>query len=63
MVILLGSNPASFTVKLFLYYFENEQIQKTKRRDPMTTRKIGNTFCFIDDMAAIKDDRKLENAL
>ena len=40
---------------LFLYYYENKQILKTKLSNLKHVRLFGNTFRFIDDLIALND--------
>ena len=58
--IPMGSDPAPFMANLFLYYYEEKWIRKTKRKDLIMARKFGNVFRFIDDLAAINDSGEFE---
>ena len=49
------SDPTPFMANLSLYYYDNTWIRKTKMKDPVTNRKFGNVFRFIDDLTAIND--------
>ena len=59
--IPMGSDPAPFMANLFLYFYENKWIQKTKRTNLRNARMFGNTFRFIDDLMAINDDGLFES--
>ena len=49
------SDPTPFMASLSLYYYDNTWIRQTKMKDPVTNRKFGNVFRFIDDLTAIND--------
>jgi len=53
--IPMGSDPAPFFANLFLYFYESKWLKELKRVDLGKARKFGNTFRFIDDLAAIND--------
>ena len=53
--ITMGSDPAPFMANLFLYYYENKWVLKTKKKNLRHARMFGNTFRFIDDLIAIND--------
>ena len=57
----MGSDPAPFMANLFLFYYEDKWIRKTKRKDLIKARMFCNTFRFIDDLAAINDHGEFEN--
>ena len=59
--IPMGSDPEPFMANLFLYYFEDKWMRKTKRKDLILARQFGNVFRFIDDLAAINDGGEFEN--
>ena len=59
----MGSDPAPFMANLFLFYFEDKWIRKTKRKDLILARKFGNVFRFIDDLAAINDSGEFEKVI
>lgn len=50
----MGTDPASFMYGLF-YYYEDDWIQETKRKNLVIPPKIGSVFRFIDDLTAIDD--------
>ena len=61
--IPVGSDSAPFMASLFLYYYEDKWIWKTKRKDLVATQKFGNVFHFIDDLTSINDGREFKKAL
>ena len=58
--IPMGSDPAPFMANLFLYFYENKWILKTKKSNLKEARMFGNTFRFIDDLIAINDGGTFE---
>ena len=60
--IPMGSDPAPFFANLFLYYFENKWIKKTKKNDIRRARRFANTFRFIDDLTALNDGGEFERS-
>lgn len=58
----IRSDPALFMANLFQYYFEDEIIWKTKRKDLVIAQQIVFS-CFIDDLTAINDGGEFEKAL
>ena len=54
--IPMGSDPAPFFANLFLYYYENQWVDKIKKVDINRARKYSKIFRFIDDLGAINDD-------
>ena len=61
--IPMGSDHALFITSLFLYYFEDKWIWKTKRKYFEIAQKFGNFFRFIDALTAINDGGEFEKAL
>ena len=59
----MGSDYALFMTSLFLYYFEDKWIWKTKRKYFKIAQKLGNFFRFIDALTAINDGGEFEKAL
>ena len=51
----MGSDPAPYFANLFLYYYENEWLNKLKKSDLHKARQFSNTFRFIDDLGALND--------
>ena len=52
----MGSDPAPFFANLFLHYYESQWIEKHKKSNFLATRKLLNTYRFIDDLITINDD-------
>ena len=59
--IPMGSDPAPFMANLFLFFYENKWVLKTKKSNLKHARMFGNTFRFIDDLIAINDGGLFEN--
>ena len=53
--IPMGSDPAPFFANLFLHYYEWQWVEKHKKCNFLATRKLNNTFRFIDDLITIND--------
>lgn len=49
----MRSDTASFVTKLFLFYYKEKWILKTKRKYIIQARKYINMFWFTDDLATI----------
>ena len=58
--IPMGSDPAPFFAKLFLYYYESRWTNELKKKDLIRARKLCNIFRFIDDLNAINDAGEFE---
>ena len=59
--IPMGSDPAPFFANLFLFHFESEWLDKTKKDNHHRARRFGHAFRFIDDLVAINDNNEFEN--
>ena len=53
--IPMGSDPAPFFANLFLHFYEWQWVEKHKKSNFLSTRKLCNTFRFIDDLITIND--------
>ena len=53
--IPMGSDPAPFFANLFLHYYEHQWVEKHKKSNFLATRKLQNTYRFIDDLITIND--------
>ena len=60
--ITMGSDPAPFFAKWFLYYYESKWLKNVQRSDLRRARKFPNTFRFIDDLVAISDGGEFEKS-
>ena len=58
--IPMGSDPTPFMANLFLFYYEDKWIRKTKKKNLILARKFSNVFRFIDDLAALNDGGEFE---
>ena len=50
----------SFMTSLFLYYFRNKWILKTKTKDLQKACLFSNLFCFLDDLWAVNNHLKFD---
>ena len=53
--IPMGSDPAPFIANLFLYFYENNFMEKLKKSDLPRARNLRHVFRFIDDLIALND--------
>ena len=51
----MGSYPAVIIKILFLYFYVNKWILKTKKPNLNHAKFFGNTFRFIDDLIDLND--------
>ena len=51
----MGSYPAVIIKILFLYFYVNKWILKTKKLNLNHAKFFGNTFRFIDDLIDLND--------
>ena len=51
----MGSDPAPFFSKRFLYYYEYRWIKDLQKKYLIKARKLCHVFCFIYDLNAISD--------
>ena len=51
----MGSDPASFFSKLFLYYYGNKWFKKVNKYDVRQVGGFANLFRFIDDLTMLND--------
>ena len=58
----MGSDPAPFFAKLFLFFYEVQWIKSTKKLDYGRARRFLNTFRFIDDLIAANDYGEFERS-
>ena len=58
--IPMGSDPAPFFANLFLFFYESEWITKFRKENYIASRKLNNTFRFIDDLITINDNNIFE---
>ena len=59
----MGSDPAPFMIQLFLCYYEDKCIRKTKRRDLDKARTFSNMIVLIDYLSAINDGCEFKKKL
>ena len=59
--ILIGSDPASVVVNIFLH-FENKCLLDIKKRNLRKARLFNNTFRYIDNLCTINDHLKFDNS-
>ena len=57
----MGSDLAPFMANLFLFYYENKWVLKTKKSNLKQAKMFGNIFRFIDDLIAINDGGLFED--
>ena len=58
--IPMGSDPAPFFANLFLAFCEIRWVNEQRKLNIINTRKINNTFRFIDDLLSLNDDSIFE---
>ena len=58
--IPMGTDPAPFFANLFLAFYENKWINCQRKLNILNTRKMNNTFRFIDDLLSLNDDSIFE---
>ena len=54
------SDSASFTVNLFLHFYENKWLLSTTKNYLVKGRKCCHVFRFVDDLCAINDNSEFE---
>ena len=54
------SDPASFTVNLFLHFYENKWLLSTTKNYLVKGRKCCHVFRFVDDLCAINGNSEFE---
>ena len=59
--IPMGSDPASFFANLFLFYYESQWIKTNKNTNFVKTKRLFNTFRFIDDLLTLNDGNEFSN--
>ena len=60
--IPMGSDPAPFFANLFLAFYEIRWINDQRKLGVINTRKLNNTFRFIDDLLSLNDDSIFESS-
>ena len=58
--ILMGSDPAPFFAKSFLFHKEADWVKAQGKLGTINVRKFNNTFRFIDDLLSLNDDSIFE---
>ena len=59
----MGSDSGPFLAHLFLYYYKDKLIWKTKRKENLSAQNFTTIFRFIDDFSILNDGWEFEKAL
>ena len=58
----MGLYPVPYYANLFLYNYENKQINETKKADIGRARQFRNSFRFLNDLTALNDYGEFERS-